>query len=350
MFALPSLGLSAPGRKKIILTTIGIITAALIGAVAFLYFSTANKINKILPGNPVGAITKSDPLKTDNGQTNILLFGTSSDDPNPSHTGGQLTDSIVVLSIDGQANDAYMISIPRDLWVDYSTPCKLGDSGKINSVYSCALSTYGSSEKDKASLILADEVEEVVGLQIQYYVEINYNFVKSLTDALGGIDVDVYSADSRGIYDPQVGLKLPAGMNHLDGKTALKLARARNSHGGYGLPRSNFDREINQQRIITALFKKASSGGTLSNANNALKLINSLSGQVRTNVQTSELKSAISTAQSLKADKIISVPLTSYMTTDLIGSQSVVCPSIGLGNYSAIQAYISATISAGVTE
>lgn len=61
-----------------------------------------------------------------------------------------------------------------------------------------------------------------------------------------------------GIYDPNVNLRLPAGVSHLDGKTALKLARARNAAGGYGLHRSNFDREMNQQRIISAIFRKIS--------------------------------------------------------------------------------------------
>jgi anionic cell wall polymer biosynthesis LytR-Cps2A-Psr (LCP) family protein len=136
-------------------------------------------------------------------------------------------------------------------------------------------------------------------------------------------------------------------VNHLDGKTALKLSRARNSNGGYGLPRSNFDREINQQRIIAAIVKKASTDGTLNDVGSALTLLNALSGQVRTNVQTSELRGAVDTARSLKTNKVISIPLTDYLITGNLHGQSIVRPTAGLNDYSAIQKYVSEELHAG---
>lgn len=326
--------------------TILVILAVLLSSTLIGYFLVSKKIQKILPGNPIEAITKNEPLQAADGRTNFLIFGTSYDDPNPHHTGGYLTDSLIVLSVDKKAKTAYTISIPRDLWVDYDTACSLGKSGKINATYVCAMSAY-KSDSTKASRALADKAGAVLGLQIQYYLEVNYTFIQSLTDALGGIDVDVYSHDERGIYDPAVGLTLPAGTSHLDGKLALKLARARNSQGGYGLPRSNFDREINQQRVIAAIFKKASADGKLTDASGALKLINALSGQVHTNVQTSELRDAVATARLLDPKKIISVPLTDYMTTGTIGNQSIVRPLAGLNDYSAVQKYVSDKLHAG---
>lgn len=334
-------------RKKLVILVIATLIAALLGSMLIAYFLVANKLEKILPGNPVDAITKSEPLKTADGRTNFLIFGTSYDDPNPNHTGGYLTDSLIILSVDKRAKTAHTISIPRDLWVNYDTSCNLGDSGKVNAVYLCALDAFDRSNTDRASSALADKISEVSGLQIHYYLEVNYTFIQSLTDALGGIDVDVYSSDARGIYDPAVGLKLPAGVNHLDGKTALKLARARNSNGGYGLPRSNFDREINQQRIIAAIFKKVSSIGTLNSIGSALKLIDALSGQVRTNVQTSELKDAIATARSLNTNHVISIPLTDYVVTGDLKGQSIVRPTAGLHDYSAIQTYILEELNTG---
>jgi len=331
---------SVSARKKRVVIIIAAIVAALLCTLLVGYFVLAHKLHTILPGGPISAITKNEPLKTVDGRTNFLLFGTSYDDPNPSHTAGYLTDSLIVLSVDKQAKTAYTFSIPRDLWVNYDTSCSAGESGKVNAVYSCALKAYGS-DNTKASKALADKVTQVSGLQIQYYVETNYTLIKSLTDAVGGIDVNIYTHDPRGIDDPQVGLKLPAGVNHLDGKTALKLARARNSHGGYGLPRSNFDREINQQRIIDAIFKKASANGTFDNIGSGLKLINALSGNVRTDVQTSQLRDALDTGKSLQRNDVTSVPLTDYFTTDSIRGQSIVRPTAGLGDYSAIQTYIS---------
>jgi anionic cell wall polymer biosynthesis LytR-Cps2A-Psr (LCP) family protein len=184
-------------------------------------------------------------------------------------------------------------------------------------------------------------VSTIVGLPIQYYAQVNYEFIKTVTDAVGGIDVDIHTRDSRGIYDPTVGLTLPAGVNHLDGKTALKLARARNSHGGYGLPLSNFDREINQQRILTALFKKLSDNGTLNNINGALKLLDALSGNLQTNIQTSELKSAVSMAKSIDVANVKSIPLLSYLGSGSMQGQSIVLSVFGLHNYTQMQAYIA---------
>lgn len=338
---------SKPKRsKRILIFVIALAITFIVGA-SIVYFLFANKLEKTFSGSPIDAITNSQPLQDVEGRTNFLIFGTSYDDPNPSHSGGYLTDSLIVLSVNKTTKTAHTVSIPRDLWVDYDTPCNSGSSGKINATYICALGAYGDSEKDKASTALVDRVSKVVGLPIQYYLEVNYTFIQSLTDALGGIDVDIYSQDNRGIDDLNVGLKLPAGVNHLDGKTALKLARARNAAGGYGLPRSNFDREINQQRILAAIFKKLSASGDLSDINRSYKLIDALSQDVRTNIKTSEIRSAITLAKSVDVNKVISIPLVDQMTTGTINGQSIVRPVGGLNNYTDIQRFIAEKLQVG---
>lgn len=311
------------------------------------YFFLAHTLQNVLPGRPIDALVENKPLASDDKRTNILVFGTSYDDPNPTHTGGYLTDSIVIVSVDAQKKSAYTISIPRDLWVTYNTPCSVGGSGKVNAAYICALGGNGNSKTKYASNELASKISEISGLKIHYYINVNYDFIKTLTDAVGGIDVDIYSADSRGIYDPNMGLTLPRGINHLDGKTALKLARARNASGGYGLPRSNFDREINQQRIIAALFKKFSPDGSINDVNKAYKLVNALDGNVQTNLQTSELKSALKTLNSLNSKKVTSVSLIGLVSTDTINDQSVVIPKAGLNNYEAIKNHIAESMDNG---
>lgn len=331
-------------RKKFLLIVIAAIIVGLIGAAAIMYVMFANKLQNTLSGSPIDAVTHNQPLKTTDGRSNFLIFGTSYDDPNPTHTAGYLTDSLIFVSVDERTKSIHTISIPRDLWVNYDTPCSIGASGKINATYVCATSAYGEAETDKAAKALTDKVSGVLGQPIHYYIQVNYTFIQSLTDALGGIDVNIYSEDSRGIHDINVGLKLPAGVNHLDGKTALKLARARNAAGGYGLPRSNFDREINQQRIITAIFKKLASTGTLSDVSQSLRLIDVLGREVRTNIQTSEVRSAIAVARSIDVSKFISVPLIDYVTTGNMNGQSIVQPRAGLNDYSAIQQYVRQTL------
>jgi anionic cell wall polymer biosynthesis LytR-Cps2A-Psr (LCP) family protein len=176
-------------------------------------------------------------------------------------------------------------------------------------------------------------------------VQANYNAVKEIVDALGGVDVDVYSNDPRGIYDSAVGLTIGPGIQHVDGKTALKLTRARNSKGGYGLPRSNFDREINQQRVLAAIQGKALTAGVLTNPQKVLEIIQALGNNVKTNLPTSQVRSAMRLAQAIGSSNIVSLPLTgnevNLVTTGQINGASVVIPSAGEGNYTEIQAYIA---------
>jgi anionic cell wall polymer biosynthesis LytR-Cps2A-Psr (LCP) family protein len=113
------------------------------------------------------------PLQTDaNGRVNILLVGYSVDDPG--HQGANLTDSIMLLSMNQTKHTAYMLSIPRDLYV------KLGDNGygKINEAYN-----------DGGMPLLQQIVQDDFGVQIGYYGLINYSAVRDMVNAVGGIDV-----------------------------------------------------------------------------------------------------------------------------------------------------------------
>lgn len=328
-------------KKKIIVFSL-ITTFVLVLAFAgFMAWKILSSVGNSFNGNASDFLTKSTPLKTDQyGRSNILIFGTSEDDPG--HSGAELADSIMVLSVNKESKRANMISIPRDLWVDYGVQCSVGFSGKVNAAYMCGLES--TNDPEAASMAFAKVVSGVIGTEIQYYAAVNYSVVRDLTDALGGIDVDIYSDDPRGIYDVRLNLTLPAGVNHLDGKTALDLSRARNSKGGYGLTRSNFDREKNQQRIIKGMQKKALSAGVLTDPSKVLKIFESLGNNIKSNLEMSELRSALDIAVGLSDDSIVSLPLTdkdiALVTTDHYNGQSIVRPTAGLTDFSQIHEYI----------
>ncbi len=328
-------------KKKIIVFSL-ITTFVLVLAFAgFMAWKILSSVGNSFNGNASDFLTKSTPLKTDQyGRSNILIFGTSEDDPG--HSGAELADSIMVLSVNKESKRANMISIPRDLWVDYGVQCSVGFSGKVNAAYMCGLES--TNDPEAASMAFAKVVSGVIGTEIQYYAAVNYSVVRDLTDALGGIDVDIYSDDPRGIYDVRLNLTLPAGVNHLDGRTALDLSRARNSKGGYGLTRSNFDREKNQQRIIKGMQKKALSAGVLTDPSKVLKIFESLGNNIKSNLEMSELRSALDIAVGLSDDSIVSLPLTdkdiALVTTDHYNGQSIVRPTAGLTDFSQIHEYI----------
>jgi LCP family protein required for cell wall assembly len=310
---------------------------------------------------------KDDPLEVDKyGRTNFMILGTSEDDEG--HGGASLTDSILILSINPSTGDAKTVSIPRDLtYKDKSLSkngrvlCSAGTTWKINVGYMCGVELSDSDDEiqQQRDGLEHDKkiIEDVTGLDIQYYAKVDYSVVVDVVDALGGITVTPYSDDPRGIWDINTKLRLPATINNLDGGMALLLCRARGDWGGYGLSRSNFDREINQQLVLNAIRIKASSEGIMSNPQQMLKLIEALGEHVVTNLPTSQFRALGKVANSMgdmksvplqaPADYEVDPPLPPVMLVTAGGSAfsglgSVVVPTEGEFEWSAIRAYIRA--------
>lgn len=336
---------------------IGLLVAALaVGGYVVIRSMIAG--NNVFQGNIFDALTKSDPLTQDeNGRSNFLIFGTAEDDEGGMHGGANLTDSIMVLSVSQEKKDAYMINMPRDMWVRYAEMCTVGYEGKINATYFCG-SNDGEDEAAGADA-LRNKVGEILGLDIQYYVHLNFTAVIDAVDAVGGVEVTINSNDPRGILDRNFDWKCnytcyyvnykDGETVHLDGEHALALARARNAAGGYGLSNGNFDREKNQQMILKALREKALSAGTLANLGAVTGLIDALGNNLRSNIQTKEIRTLMDLASKIENDNIISLSLNSdenmLVTTGMYKEQSIVRPIAGIMDYTEIQSYIKKSMT-----
>jgi len=318
------------GWTKILLVFLLIVLCAG-GVLAFYAYNILDRTSQVFSGNPFDIIFSNVELKKDEyNRTNILVYGNAEDEPE--HGGAYLTDSIIVLSVDQDKKIASMFSIPRDLYVNYTVAgdermsCSVGYYGKINATYLCALHA-NDEDTDKAATYFGRKITEITGLDIHYYVGVDWTVLTTIVDTLGGIDVDVYSADERGILDYCQGdLRLPAGVSHLDGDQALRLARARNAQGGYGLPNSNFDRERNQQRIINAIKAKALNVGLLADPDKVFKLIDGLGENVKTNVTTAEAKTFLEVVSGMEGG-VSSIDTQKLYSTGRIGNASVVIPA-----------------------
>lgn len=347
-------------RKKVgrIIKWVAIIVAIIIALVVGYVVLRAVLAGKSVFQGSIFDIVQNEPLREDaNGRSNFLIFGTAEDDEGGEHGGANLTDTIMIMSVDQDQKNAYMINLPRDLWVEYDERCWVGDRGRINAVYTCA-SDDGKDEAAGAAALQA-KAGEVLGLDIQYYIHLNFTAVVDAVDAVGGIDVTIESEDPRGILDRNFDWKCRyqcyyvnydnGEVAHLDGEHALALARARNAAGGYGLPGGNFDREKNQQKILKALREKAVSAGTLANLGAVTGLIDALGNNLRTNVQTKEIQTLMSLGSEIQSDSIISLSLVNedeqLVTTDNINGQSIVRPVAGLTNFTAIQEYVAKNLS-----
>ena len=351
-----------PLWAKIVMITLSVILVLIITAITLMYMLLSHS-TAVFKGNPMDILISSELKKDENGQTNFLIFGTSEDAKG--HGGQELTDSILVASINQEYKTAKVFSVPRDLWVNYSVAgsepmsCTVGDRGKINATYLCALEEYKNSmsvsnAKDAASLYFAKKISEVTGLSMHYYVAADWSAVKMIVDKIGGIDVDVYADDEDGIHDSCQNIDLKKGMYYnMNGDLAMKLARARNAAckpGDYGLSRSNFDREINQQRIMNAIKNKVSSIGILMNPGKVMSIIDGLGDNLRTNIVMSEVRTLIDFGTKLGGG-IQPISTIDQFGTGRIGLSSVIIPvgaltySEGsLYNYTNFQRYLRSQI------
>ena len=351
-----------PLWAKIVMIALSVILVLIITAITLMYMLLSHS-TAVFKGNPMDILISSELKKDENGQTNFLIFGTSEDAKG--HGGQELTDSILVASINQENKSAKVFSVPRDLWVNYSVPgsepmsCTVGSQGKINATYLCALEEYrntmnGTSVKEAASLYFAKKISEVTGLSMHYYVAADWSAVKMIVDKIGGIDVDVYADDEDGIHDSCQNIDLKKGMYYnMNGDLAMKLARARNAActpGDYGLSRSNFDREINQQRIMNAIKNKVSSIGILMNPGQVMSIIDVLGDNLRTNIVMSEVRTLIDFGTKLEGG-IQSISTVDQFGTGRIGLSSVVIlagastySEGSLYNYTNFQKYLRSQI------
>lgn len=326
-----------------------------IGIVGYLAIKAMLAGGKVFNGNPLDMLTTKTKLaEDDNGRTNILVFGTSgySMDEN-AWDGAMLTDSIMVLSVDQDNKNAYMVSLPRDLYVKHTCPVLGTTSGKLNETFYCG---YAANKDEKAGAkALMAKVGEILGLDMQYYVHADWTALVQLVDAVGGVDVTIESTDPRGIYDSSTKLRYRNGeVAHLDGQKALALARARNhNYGDYGLAGGNYDREKNQQKILAALQQKALSAGTLTNPATVNSMIDALGNNLITSFEAGHVQTLMDVASGIQADKIKQLPLVGRADgePDLVGSYSEggkylgEAPTAGLYDYDDIQAYIAQNLS-----
>lgn len=279
-----------------------------------------------------------DPLLEDaNGRTNILAFGTSGynmagDEGDGQHDGAQLTDSILVISIDQNAGDIVMLSLPRDLKA--SATCT--STGKINEIYWC--NNLDGEHEEAGATALMNEVGDILGIDFQYYAHINWGSLVSIVDILDGITVTL-DEDIADYY--YTGAVFSAGVPYtINGEQALGLARAR--HGTAG---GDFSRGNSQQKILIGIkdriYEKNLS--VVDMANLALTLGDNL----RTNFSAGEIKTTAHLTFEFDFDKMRQVTLVDYNTgvyyfTDaMINDISYVIPAEGVGNYTNIRTFVA---------
>jgi LCP family protein required for cell wall assembly len=136
---------------------------------------------------------------------------------------------------------AYLVSFPRDFWV----PIQGHGNAKLNAAFS-----FGGPP------LLIATVERLTGVRVDHFAILDLEGFRSMTDALGGVDVQV----TRTVWAPAQKVLWPAGTHHLDGAWALDFVRQR-----HNLPGGDLGRIKRQQAFLKALARQVVDRGTLAN-------------------------------------------------------------------------------------
>ncbi len=354
-------------RRRLIFKVLGILLlCGVLAAGGWLGLKAIQTSNSVFKGDIFGLVQHKSLQQDTKGRTNILIVGTSEDDPG--HPGGDLTDSIMVVSIDQKNKNAYLVSIPRDLEVKYGMACTPGYAGKINAFFSCVDTGTDSAAEDKRQAETRKLIGDILGMDIQYSAHVNYSVMRDVVNAIGPITVHIQgSGGAPGVMDSNFDWKCKGGNAYaslatmkkncppnghfidysngpavLDAEHALYLAQARgDAEPTYGLGNSNFDREQNQQKIIVAIREKALSTGTLSDISKVTKLMDAIGDNFKTNFETSEIRTLVSLASDIPTSAIQSVNLLEDQIMTAAGQ-----PAAGLYTYGQLRAFLQKKIYA----
>ena len=233
-----------PASVKRIIALIAVILVCFATAwTAHLYFS----FNSVF-GNG-GQNTATSPKIAQKKPISVLILGVDQGIEGRHDRGN--SDTLILATLNPDENKATMTSIPRDTLADIQG----ADDGKenifkINSAYEVG--------GNKASV---KTVSSLLNVPIDYYVEVNMKALKSLVDAVGGVDVQV---PFNFTYD---WCDFRKGKQHLNGRHAVAYVRMRHDD-----PKGDYGRQLRQRQVIEAVAKKAMSVNTLSNYKKLTKI------------------------------------------------------------------------------
>lgn len=238
------------------------------------------------------------------GRVNILLLGRAGE----KYPGRNLTDTVMLLSLDMEKKRVGLLSLPRDLFAPIAGT---GLSTKLNSLYQIGLNDGSGGE------VLRESVAEITGLPIHYYAMIDFDGFERMIDALGGIQVEV----KRDIYDPRYPGKnyshetfaLSKGWQKLDGQTALKYARERHDD-----PEGDFGRTKRQQDIMQAVRDRAWSLPTFLNPFALSGFLESLGKSITTDIPPEELGRFIELTRGFDTKNISTVVVDAWKKESLL--------------------------------
>lgn len=231
------------------------------------------------------------------GKTNFLILGVAGE----GHAGGDLTDTIMFLSLDQQTAKTVIVSLPRDLWW---SPLQT----KLNSVYH-----YRGLDETKTI------VGEILGQPVDYGLVLDFAVFSQIIDVLGGVEVEVVRTFDDDFYpilgkendecggDPEYRcryehLHFEKGKQKMDGQTALKYVRSRFAEGEEG---TDFARSQRQQALVLAIKNKLFSWAIVGHPQTIWQLLPVVGKNVQTDFPQEKLSDLAKTFLRFRPEKLV---------------------------------------------
>ncbi len=278
------------------------------------------------------------------GRINILILGIGG----PGHEGPDLTDTIMIASIDPTNNQVSLLSLPRDLWVKIP-----GDgSQKLNAAYAYGKDISNSKnliDQERDGLDLLDKtLAPVIGIPIHYHAIIDFTAFQQAVDAVGGVTFNVPET----LYDPTIAWEnkynpiiAQKGTQTFNGHRALLYAKSRETS-------TDFARSERQRQLMVALKDKILSVGTFSNPLKISQLMSSFGNNIYTDFSLNDTKRLYEIISKIPSSNISSLDLVTpphdLLTTANLNGLSIVEPKAGLYNYDTLGSYIRNALRDGL--
>jgi LCP family protein required for cell wall assembly len=246
---------------------------------------TTSDTGEVIPSVSTNVYNYQKPESWDGAsRVNILIMGLDARDWEVGQ-GAPRTDTMMVLTYDPVTNTAGMLSIPRDLWVDIPG---YGHS-RINNAYSLG-------ERDRlpggGAGLAVQTVEQLLGITINYYAQIDFNAFVRFIDIIGGVKINVPSDIRVQVIGRDGTVLIPSGRQVLTGELALGYARYRHCPQGSNSSsercagdEGDVDRGTRQQQVILAIRQQMARDDVRSLVlNNALQIYDVLASGINTNM------------------------------------------------------------------
>lgn len=266
----------------------------------------------------------------DDGRVNILFLGVAG----KNYPGRNLTDTVMIMSLDTKNKKVGLLSLPRDL---YANIAETEYYTKINQIYQHGL------REGLGVYPMRKTTEAITGLVIHYFVVVDFDGFQKIIDDIGGINIMV----ERDIYDPRYPgpnysyetFEMKKGLQTMNGSTALKFARQRHND-----PEGDFGRAKRQQAIIQAVKNKVFSTQIYLNPVKINRLLETLADHVITNFSFKEIERLIALSHELDTQNVNNVVVDAWKKDSLLkvshiftdkGAAFILVPRVG--NWSEVQ-------------